>query len=81
MNAFLAHIGLEPLVYGVIVFLGLALMWWKLTTGRWLGLTIDVAVFWLVFQMHGGSMTGGMAAAVSALLAGLIFPLFLRGSK
>jgi hypothetical protein len=25
MNAFLAHLGLEPLIYGVIVFLGLTI--------------------------------------------------------
>lgn len=78
MNITLLHGGLEPLVYGVVIFLGLALMWWKLTTGRWLALTVDIAVFWLVFQMHGGTMAGGMAAAIAALLAGLVFPLFLR---
>ncbi len=80
MNAFLAHLGLEPIVYGVVIFAGLALMWWKLTTGRWLALTVDIAVFVLVFKMHGGTMAGGMAAAVAALLAGMIFPLFLRRS-
>jgi len=81
MFATLLHGSFEPILYGVVVFLGLALMWWKLTTGRYLGLTIDIAVFILVFKMHGGSMTGGMSAAVAALLAGLIFPLFLKGSK
>ena len=81
MTAVLAHIGLEPLVYGIVVFLGIALMWWKFTTGRWMALTIDIVVFVLVFKMHGGTMAGGMAAAVAALLAGLIFPLFLKGSK
>jgi len=78
MNAFLAHLGLEPLIYGVIVFLGLTLMWWKLTTGRWLSLAVDAGVFYLVFAMHGGTMAGGMAAAVAALLAGVFFPLFIR---
>ncbi len=78
MNAFLAHANIEPLIYGIVVFLGLALMWWKLTTGRYLALTVDIVVFILVFKMHGGSMAGGMAAAVAALLAGLIFPLFIR---
>lgn len=67
-----------PLVYGLVVFIGLSVMWWKLTTGRWLSLAIDIGVFYLVFSMHGGSMTGGMAAAIAALLAGLFFPLLLR---
>ncbi len=78
MNITLLHGALEPLVYGVVIFAGLTLMWWKLTTGRWLALTVDIAVFILVFKMHGGTMAGGMAAAVAALLAGLIFPLFIR---
>jgi len=78
MNITLLHGALEPLVYGVVIFAGLAVCWWKLTTGRWLALAVDISVFVLVFKMHGGTMAGGMAAAVAALLAGLIFPLFLR---
>jgi len=76
----LIHGSFEPILYGLIVFVGLSVMWWKLTTGRWLSLGIDVFVFWLVFTMHGGSMTGGMAAAVAALLAGIVFPMFLKRS-
>lgn len=74
----LGHLDIMPLVYGLVVFIGLSVMWWKLTTGRWLSLAIDIGVFYLVFSMHGGSMTGGMAAAIAALLAGLFFPLLLR---
>jgi len=33
-------------------------MWWKLTTGRWLGLIIEIAVFALVFKLLGGTMAG-----------------------
>jgi hypothetical protein len=78
MNVLLSHLGLEPLIYGVVIFLGLVIMAWKFTTGRFLSLAIDVAVFWLVFSLHGGTMAGGMAAAVAAMLAGLFFPLLLR---
>lgn len=74
----LLHGSFEPLIYGVVIFVGIALIWWKLTTGRVLSGLIDIAVFWLVFSLHGGTLAGGMAAAVAALLAGLIFPLFLR---
>lgn len=74
----LLHGSFEPLIYGVVIFMGIALIWWKLTTGRVLSGLIDIAVFWLVFSLHGGTLAGGMAAAVAALLAGLIFPLFLR---
>lgn len=72
------HGSFEPLIYGLVIFIGLALMWWKFTTGKWLSLFIDIFVFWLVFTMHGGSVTGGMAAAFAALLAGIFFPLFMK---
>lgn len=78
MNLLLSHLGLEPLVYGVIIFIGLAVMWVKAVTGMWISLIIDVFVFWLVFSLHGGTMSGGMAAATAALLAGIFFPLFVR---
>jgi hypothetical protein len=79
MNVLLSHLGLEPLIYGIVIFFGLAVMWFKLATGRFVSFSIDVGVFALVFAMHGGTLAGGMAAAVAALLAGLIFPLFIRG--
>ncbi len=74
----LFHAGMEPVFYGLLVFLGLMLMYWKLITFRWFSLTIDIFVFWLVFSLHGGTLAGGMAAAVAALLAGIFFPLFFR---
>jgi hypothetical protein len=78
MNVLLGHIDFAPLMYGLVMFLGLMVMWWKLTHGRWLGLMIDIGVFVLVFKLHGGTMQGGFAAMVAALLAGLVFPMMLR---
>lgn len=78
MNVLLSHVSLEPLLYGLVIFLGLASLWWKLITHRWLGLFAELTVFVIVFRLHGGSMTGGFAATVAALLAGLVFPLMLR---
>ncbi|MCL4682502.1 MAG: hypothetical protein KJZ92_14690 [Rhodocyclaceae bacterium] len=78
MNVLLGHIDFAPLMYGLVMFLGLMVMWWKLTHGRWLGLMIDIGVFALVFKLHGGTMQGGFAAMVAALLAGLVFPMMLR---
>lgn len=74
----LAHLDVMPLVYGVVVFIGLWSMWAKLIRGKWIALAIEASVFALVFALHGGSMTGGFSAAVAALLAGVIFPLTLR---
>ena len=70
----LAHLNLGPLLYGVVMFIGIAIMWNKLLTGRWLSLMIDIGVFSLVFSLHGGTMQGGFAAMVAALLAGMFLP-------
>lgn len=77
MNIGLVHIDFAPLIYGVIMFLGVAVMWWKLTRGLWLSLVIDIGVFVLVFKLHGGTMAGGFAAMVAALLAGMFLPLMM----
>jgi hypothetical protein len=74
----LAHIDAMPMVYGVVIFIGLWSMWVKLVNGAFIALTIEVAIFWLVFSLHGGSMAGGFAAAIAALLAGTIFPRMLK---
>jgi high-affinity Fe2+/Pb2+ permease len=66
------------MVYGVVIFIGLWSMWSKLVNGAFIALTIEVFIFWLVFSLHGGSMAGGFAAAIAALLAGTIFPRMLK---
>ena len=77
----LGHIDIGPLLYGVVIFFGLYSMWWKLTHGRLLGFVVELAVFILVFKLHGGTMAGGFAATVAALLAGVIIPFTLRSAK
>lgn len=74
----IGHFDVAPLIYGVIVFLGIWSMWHKLQRGKYLAFAVEAGVFWLVFAMHGGSMTGGMAAAVAALIAGTVLPRTLR---
>jgi hypothetical protein len=76
MNMFgLGHIDLAPLLYGVVMFIGLWLLYIKLCRLQIVSLFVSAFVFWLVFSLHGGSMTGGMAAMVCALLFDLIvFP-------
>lgn len=74
----LGHLDLAPLIYGFVVFIGLWSMWSKLVSGKFTAFAIEVFVFWLVFSLHGGSMTGGFSAAVAAILAGLIFPHSFR---
>lgn len=78
MNVLLGHFDFVPLIYGVLMFIGIAVMWSKLVSGRWLSLIIDIGVFTLVFSLHGGTMAGGFAAMIAALLAGVFLPLFFR---
>ena len=81
MNVLLGHLDFGPILYGVVMFLGLLVMWWKLKNGRWLSLAIDIGVFALVFKLHGGTMVGGFSAMVAALLAGLFFPMLVGRRK
>ena len=45
MNVLFGHLDFGPILYGVVMFLGLMVMWWKLKNGRWLSLAIDMALF------------------------------------
>lgn len=74
----LFHGSFEPIIYGIIIFCGLYSMWWKFTRGKILAGIVEVFVFILVFKLHGGSVTGGFAATVASLLAGMFIPLSMR---
>jgi hypothetical protein len=78
MTVALGHFNFGPLIYGIIMFIGIAVLWFKFSTGRWLSLLIDISVFTLVFSLHGGTMAGGFAAMIAALLAGMFLPLMIR---
>jgi hypothetical protein len=67
----LGHVDLAPLIYGSVMFLGIWSMWSKFKHGQYQRLVIEVGVFALVFNLHGGTMTGGFSAMVCALLAGV----------
>jgi hypothetical protein len=67
MDVFLSHLDTGPLIYGLVIFIGLFSMWWKLTRGKFVSLSIEVVVFYLVFRLHGGTMSGGFAAAIAVL--------------
>jgi len=78
MNAFLAHLDVMPLFYGVLMFLGLAYTWHKVLQGKIFSVGLDIAVFWLVFALHGGSMAGGFSAMIAAALSSIFFPMMIR---
>lgn len=74
MNIGLGHLDFTPLFYGVVMFLGIWSMWHKLQTGKWFGFFVETGVFALVFLLHGGTMAGGFAAMIAALIAGSVLP-------
>jgi len=74
----LAHFDIAPLFYGVVIFIGILSMFIKLMHFRIGAFAIELTVFILVFKLHGGSMAGGFAATIAALLAGFILPRLLR---
>lgn len=76
----IGHMDVTPLFYGVVMFLGIWSMWAKLINGRILAFVVEVLVFVLVFTLHGGTMSGGFAAMVCALIAGFVLPRTRRKS-
>ena len=78
MNLTLLHGSMEPIVYGVVIFLGLLSIVYKFKRGMVAAGLIEIGVFWLVFKLHGGTMTGGFAATIAALLAGLFIPMLFK---
>ena len=74
-QAFLSHIDLAPIVYGIILALGILLLIFKFMIGAWVSLFIDIAVFYALFAMHGGTMKGGLSASVAAPLVSVLIPV------
>lgn len=74
MGALFAHMDLMPLVYGFIMFLGIWSMYHKMMSGQLFGFMVEAGIFSLVFWLHGGSMNGGFAAMIAALIAGQVLP-------
>ena len=78
MDMLLGHMDLMPLIYGFIMFLGIWSMYHKLTTFQLFGFMVEAGIFSLVFYLHGGTMNGGFAAMVAALIAGQVLPRLRR---
>lgn len=75
---FIGHAAMEPLIYGIVIILGLIILIAKFALGAWESFFLDIFIFAAVFAMHGGTMKGGMAAAVAALIGGIVIPPLLK---
>lgn len=78
MNAFLSHIDMAPVFYGVILAVGVFSMLNKLLRFDVLGFAVEAGTFFVVFSMHKGTLTGGMSAAICALIVGVLYKRVLR---
>ena len=66
------HASMEPLIYSIIISYGLISMAKKLKKGKVMQLAIEIAIFALIFALHGGSVTGGFASTIASVVAGNI---------
>lgn len=78
MNVVLSHLDWTPVIYGLLMCIGLFVTLLKIYLRHWRWAVLDIAVFVLVFKLHGGTMAGGFSAVVAALLTSLFAPLLFR---
>lgn len=74
MNVLLSHIDLNPLFYGLILVLWASVALMHIMQRKFIATVIDLGGFWFVFWLHGGTLTGGMAATVFGLVFSLLAP-------
>jgi hypothetical protein len=73
-----AHVDALPFIYGIFIAINLTILVLKIKNFKIFSAAVDIAVFWGIFQMHGGTMTGSLAALIAATVSSLIFPLIFR---
>ena len=73
----LGHIDMLPFLCGLVYFVGIWSIWAKFKSGRFGTAMLELAVFVLLFKMHGGSVAGGTGATVASIMVGI----FLSPSK
>ena len=73
----IGHIDMLPFVCGLVYFVGIWSIWAKFKRGQFMTGLFELAVFVLLFKMHGGSVAGGTGATVASILVGV----FLSPSK
>lgn len=72
------HASMEPLIYSIVISYGLISMAKKVKNRRYMALAIEIAIFALIFIMHGGSVTGGFASTIASIIAGNVIAKMLE---
>lgn len=81
MNIALGHIDAGPLIYGIVLALGVYSILYKMRRLMIVPLIAELATFVTVFSLHKGTMTGGMSAAIASLIVGLTITAFWRATR
>lgn len=80
MNIAVLHSSMEPIIYGLCLFLSVMSMAWKIKRQQYVGFFAEVSVVALILIIHGGSVTGGFAATIAGLLSGWFMPFMFKSS-
>lgn len=72
MGIGIAHLNVLPFLYAIALVAGFFSVWNKFATGLlWIALT-ELGFFAATFMLHGGSMTGSLAAVLAAMGVGYV---------
>lgn len=79
----IVHASMEPLIYSFVITYGLCSMAKKVQQKRYFAFIVEVAIFALIFMLHGHSVTGGFASTIASVVAGnmiakMLEPVFHR---
>jgi hypothetical protein len=72
------HVDALPFIYGLFIAINLVILVLKIKHFKLFSAAVDIAVFWAIFHMHGGSMTGSLAALIAATVSSLVLPMVFR---
>jgi len=78
MFAGLGHIDILLILYPLFLAWGLLSLISKLKRRKWMGFIVEAGTFTFLFSLHGGSVHGGFAAVVAALIVGALFEPITR---
>lgn len=78
MGVWLSHLDMTPIFYGMILAVWFMIIVYHVFSAKLMAVVIDIAVFFIVISLHGGTMTGGMAATVCGVIVSLLAPPMVR---
>ena len=81
LTGMFAHVDALPFIYGLFIAINLVVLVIKVKKFKIFSAAIDIAVFWGIFHMHGGTMTGSLAALIAATISSLVLPLMFKPKR